>query len=252
MKILITNDDGIFSKGIEELAKVASEFGKVTIVAPDIERSAAGHAITISTLLRVTEVEKDGKFFGHAISGTPADCVKIACSQILDSKPDLILSGINNGSNTAQSVIYSGTVSAASEGTMNGIKSIATSIDSWKPKTYELAKNFLRKLIPEVLENGLPQGTLLNVNVPNVLQKDCDGIVVAKQGKARYVEYFEKRSDPTGRTYYWLGGKKMNLDTEPDVDDVAVMNNKIAITPIQYELTNNKFLADLEKWQLSY
>lgn len=252
MKILITNDDGIFSKGIAELAKVASEFGKVTVVAPDVERSAVGHAITISTLLRVTEVEKDGIFFGHAISGTPADCIKIACSQILDSKPNLILSGINNGSNTAQSVIYSGTVSAASEGTINGIKSIAISIDSWKPKTYDLAANFLKQLIPNVLENGLPKGTLLNVNIPNVLPKDCEGIVVAKQGKARYVEYFEKRIDPTGRTYYWLGGRKMNLDTEPDIDDVAVMNNKIAITPIKYELTNYKFLAELEKWHLSY
>ncbi|MCC7429944.1 5'/3'-nucleotidase SurE [bacterium] len=252
MKILVTNDDGIFSEGIQELASLACEFGEVSVVAPEVERSAVGHAITISDPIRVSEVERNGKFFGFAVRGTPSDCVKIACSQLLAEKPDLILSGINHGSNTAKSVIYSGTVSAASEGTMMGIKSIAVSIDSWKPKTYELAKQFLRKLIPQVMENGLPEGTLLNVNLPNVFPEQCEGVLSTKQGKARYVEFFEKRIDPTGKTYFWLGGKKLSFDTENDVDDVAVSQNKIAVTPITYDLTNYRFWEELKDWNLEF
>ena len=248
--ILITNDDGIYAPGILQLYKSLKNIGKVTVVAPLVEKSAVGHAITISDPLRVVEVERDGTFFGFAINGTPADCVKLGVQCIVENKPDIVVSGINLGPNTATNIIYSGTVSAAAEAIIMGIPAMAVSLTSFTSHDFTYAGKIANQLTQEILKNGLPKETLLNVNVPAVLEKEINDIIVTRQGKGRYQEAFDKRIDPNNRTYYWLTGKKMLLDKDKDVDDLAVMHNNVSITPIHYDLTNYKFLEDLNKWNL--
>ncbi len=248
--ILVSNDDGIYSPGIFALYNAMKQVGEAWVVAPDSERSAVGHAITISDPLRVWEYEKNGEFFGYAVNGTPADCVKIGVKAIINEKPDLVVSGINQGPNTAINVMYSGTVSAATEGTLMGIPSIAFSLTSFKSKDFNFAAEFAIYLAQKVLEKGLPNGTLLNVNIPPLPKEEIKGVKITRQGRARYEEYFEKRVDPMNRSYYWLTGKKLLLDSAPDIDDVAVMDNFIAITPIQFDLTDYKAIEDLKNWEL--
>ena len=248
--ILITNDDGIYAPGILQLYKSLKNLGQITVVAPLIEKSAVGHAITISDPLRVVEVERDGTFFGFAINGTPADCVKLGVQCIVENKPDIVVSGINLGPNTATNIIYSGTVSAAAEAIIMGIPAMAVSLTSFTSHDFTYAGKIANQLTQEILKNGLPKETLLNVNVPAVLEKEINDIIVTRQGKGRYQEAFDKRIDPNNRTYYWLTGKKMLLDKDKDVDDLAVMHNNVSITPIHYDLTNYKFLEDLNKWNL--
>ena len=250
MKILITNDDGIHSEGIYKLKLALEKTGDVLVVAPDTERSAVGHAITISDPLRVIEVEKDGKFFGYAVNGTPADCVKIGITCLMEEQPDIVVSGINLGPNTATNIIYSGTVSAAAEGVIMGIPSMALSINSFTVKEYDYTCKLAVELVEKILKNGLPEDTLLNVNVPALKEDEIDGIVITRQGKGRYEESFDKRVDPFNRTYYWLSGKRMMLDSENDIDDVVVMQNKVSITPVCYELTNMDMLQKLKSWNI--
>jgi 5'-nucleotidase len=249
-RILVTNDDGIYSAGIYALYREMTEIGEVYVVAPDSEKSAVGHAITISDPLRVFEIERNGKFFGWAVNGTPADCVKLGVKGILQFKPDLVVSGINQGSNTATNVIYSGTVSAATEGTIMGIPSIAFSLTTFKKTDFSFAAQIARLIASKVLENGLPLGTLLNVNIPPVTREELQGIKVTRQGKGRYEEAFEKRVDPANRTYFWLGGTKLILDTDADIDEVAVMNQYVSVTPLQYDLTDRNMIAVLNEWGL--
>lgn len=248
--ILVSNDDGIYAPGILALQRAMSGIGDARVVAPDSERSAVGHAITISDPLRVWEYEKNGKTFGYAVNGTPADCVKIGVKAILNEKPDLVVSGINQGPNTAINVMYSGTVSAATEGTLMGIPSIAFSLTSFKNKDFSFAAKFAKYLALIVLEKKLPNGTLLNVNIPPVPGEEIKGVKITRQGRARYEEFFEKRTDPMNRSYYWLSGKKLLLDSASDVDDVAIMENFIAITPIQFDLTDYKAINNLQNWKL--
>ncbi len=248
--ILVTNDDGIYAPGIHALVKALSEIGTIKVVAPLSEMSAVGHAITLSDPLRVKEIELDGRFLGLAVNGTPADCVKLALSCLLESMPDIIVSGINAGSNTATNVIYSGTVSAAAEGVIYGIPSIAVSLTSFTYKDFDYAAKVARHITGQVLLNGLPKRTILNVNVPAVPEAQIKGIRATRQGKGRYEEEFDKRRDPQGRTYYWMAGKRVILDTEDDVDDIAISDNYVAVTPIQYDLTHHSFLKDLVQWKL--
>lgn len=248
--ILITNDDGIYAPGILQLFKSLLDIGTVTVVAPLIEKSAVGHAITISDPLRVVEVERDGIFFGYAINGTPADCIKLGVQCIIEKKPDLIVSGINLGPNTATNIIYSGTVSAAAEAIIMGIPAMAVSLASFTSNNFTYAGKIANQLTKEILMNGLPDETLLNVNVPAVPESEINDIIVTRQGKGRYQEAFDKRTDPNNRTYYWLTGKRMLLDKDEDVDDLAVMHNNVSITPIHYDLTNYEFLEELNKWHL--
>jgi 5'-nucleotidase len=250
--ILITNDDGIYAPGIYALYKAMVDLGDVAVVAPDSERSAVGHALTISDPLRVFEVDRYGEFFGYAVNGTPADSVKLAVKAILDRKPDLVVSGINQGPNTAINVIYSGTVSAATEGIIMGIPSIAFSLTSFRNKDFSYAARFAKYLAQKVLEEKLPEETLLNVNIPALPEEEIRGVKITRQGKGRYEEYFEKRIDPMNRNYYWLAGKKLQLDHESDVDDVAVMNNFISITPIQFDLTDYKAIDLLKNWDMNF
>lgn len=248
--ILITNDDGIYAPGILQLYKSLKDLGLVTVVAPLIEKSAVGHAITISDPLRVIEVERDGVFFGYAVNGTPADCVKLGVQCIVTKKPDIVISGINLGPNTATNIIYSGTVSAAAEAIIMGIPAMAVSLTSFNIKDFSYAGKIAFQLTKEIIKNGLPEETLLNVNVPAVPENDINDIIVTRQGKGRYQEAFDKRTDPNNRTYYWLTGKRMLVDKDPDVDDLAVMNKNVSITPIHYDLTNYEFLKELKKWNL--
>ncbi len=248
--ILITNDDGIYAPGIWHLKRALQSLGQIVVAAPLVEKSAVGHAITLSDPLRVMEVERDGVFFGYAINGTPADCVKLAARCLLERKPDLVVSGINQGPNTATNIIYSGTVSAAAEGAIMGIPSFAVSLASFTKKEFDYAAKFSRKLAQFVLENGLPQGTLLNVNVPAVSEEEIEGVVVTRQGKGRYEEAFDKRVDPNNRVYYWLTGKRMILDQGDDVDDLVVMEKKVSVTPIHYDLTDYSFIEELKTWPL--
>ncbi len=248
--ILITNDDGIFAAGILALKQAMESLGRVTIVAPLSEKSAVGHAITLSDPLRVEEVEREGRFFGYAVNGTPADCVKLAVSALCERTPDLIVSGINLGPNTATNILYSGTVSAAAEGVMLGIPALAVSVATFSKKIFEPAGRFAVQLAGQVIRNGLPAGTLLNVNVPAVPQNEIRGVRVTRQGKGGYTTAFDKRTDLHNRTYYWQGGKHNQMDSAPDVDDSAVMENYISVTPVHYDLTNHAFLKDLQAWPL--
>jgi len=250
--ILLTNDDGIDANGLFAMYKELKKLGDVTVVAPHIERSAVGHSITIHDPIRVSDFHRPDKFHGFAISGTPADCVKIAIKSLMRKKPDLIVSGINHGSNTATNVLYSGTVSAATEGVIMGVPSIASSITSFDLKAdVSFAAEFTAKIAKMVLEKGLPPDTLLNLNIPYLKESQIRGVAVTRQGKGRYEEQFEQRTDLSGRAYYWLTGKKMNLDTDDDIDDVVVAKHKISITPIHVDMTNHHFLEELKTWNLS-
>ncbi len=250
LSILVTNDDGIYAPGIYHLKEAMEGLGDITVVAPISEKSAVGHAITVSDPLRVVEAERNGGFFGYGVNGTPADCVKLGVRCLLSEPPDLVVSGINLGSNTATNVIYSGTVSAAAEGTIMGIPSMAVSLTSFTKLEFGYAKKVARQIALQILERGLPEGTLININVPALHEDEIKDVVVTRQGKGRYEEMFDKRIDPNNRTYYWLAGKRMLLDTDEDVDDVAVMQDKVSITPIHYDLTNFAFLEELSKWKI--
>jgi 5'-nucleotidase len=250
LNILITNDDGIHSEGIFQLKKALEKYESVLVVAPDTECSAVGHAITLSDPLRVTEVLKDGNFFGYAVNGTPADCVKLGIKCLMENPPDIVVSGINLGSNTATNIIYSGTVSAAAEAVIMGVPGLAISLTSYKIRDFGYACSLARILVEKINQYGLPEGTLLNVNVPPLSEEEIEGIVITRQGKAKYDETYDKRVDPNNRTYYWLTGKRMELDEDEDVDDVVIQNNKVSITPIRYELTDEKMIFELRKWNI--
>jgi 5'-nucleotidase len=252
VKILLTNDDGINAPGLNALCNEMKKHGEVTVVAPDSEKSAVGHAITLSDPLRVQNFYKNDEFFGYAVNGTPADCVKIAY-WALEIKPDILISGINLGSNTGINIIYSGTVSAATEGMFLNIPSFAISLTTFTNPNFSIAAKFAAKLSKIILAKGLPQGTLLNVNVPAVQKEDeITGVMITRQGRAMYREEFDKRTDPHQRLYYWLTGQKVKLETEADVDDRAILNNKISITPVQFDLTNYEFLGELREWGIEY
>ncbi len=250
MRILVSNDDGINAKGIRILAAELRKIGEVTVVAPETERSAVGHAITLSDPLRVKEVRDNGELFGYSVNGTPSDCVKIAINALLPEPPELVVSGVNLGANVATDIIYSGTVSAATEGTIMGVPSIAVSLNTFVNPDFRPAAQFARLLALEVHERGLAQGTLLNVNVPNLPLDQIKGVVVARQGKSRFVETFHKRIDPRNNTYYWQAGEMVVIEEGEDVDVAALRAGNITVTPIHYDLTNYAELETLRQWDL--
>lgn len=252
LTILLTNDDGINAPGLYSLFKEMKKHGKVYIVAPDSEKSAVGHAITLSDPLRVQNYYKNDEFFGYAVNGTPADCVKIAY-WALGINPDILISGINLGSNTGINIIYSGTVSAATEGMFLNIPSFAISLTTFSNPNFEIAAKFAGKLSKIILKHGLPKGTLLNVNVPAVnSEAEIRGVKITRQGNAMYREEFDKRTDPHNRVYYWLTGQKVQLETDPDVDDRAILNNQISITPVHFDLTDYHFMEELKQWEIRF
>ncbi len=251
--ILITNDDGIDSEGLYNLYKALKEDKRfeVKIVAPDKERSAVGHAITVFRPISVRKEYREGKFFGYAVDGTPADCVKIAVGAIIKGVPDLLISGINRGANLGENIIYSGTVSAATEGTTLGIPSIAVSIDNFVDPDYEYAASFTKRVVDKIIENGgLPERTLLNINLPDVPGDKIKGVIITRQSNAKVKDKFIKRADPRGRDYYWMDGDFNGENVDINTDYCAVKNNYISITPIHYDMTNYKAIDYFKKWNM--
>lgn len=250
MHILISNDDGIFALGLRTLANAIANHGhKVTVIAPDRERSATGHGLTLHHPIRADIIE--GIFAPEvtawSCSGTPSDCVKLGLSAVLKEKPDFVLSGINQGSNLGTDILYSGTVSAAMEGTIDGITSIALSLASFTKKEFQPAANYAVKLIEQLIDNPLPEATLLNINIPPVAEADIAGVKITRQGIRRYIENFQRRVDPRGRSYYWLAGELVEEIEQPEhiylppdlpTDVQANKENYITITPLQYNLTD--------------
>jgi 5'-nucleotidase len=250
LNLLIGNDDGIFALGIRTLANTLATAGhRVTVVCPDRERSATGHGLTLHQPIRAEQIP--GIFASEvtawSCSGTPSDCIKLALSVIVSEPPDFVLSGINHGPNLGTDVLYSGTVSAAMEGTIEGIASIAFSLGSYTHREFQVAANFARNLLQQLQQQPLCVGTLLNVNIPAVPQESIEGVKITRQGVRRYIEQFQQRVDPRGKSYYWLAGEIVedleqtdltNLPEDIITDVRAVKDNYISITPLQYNLTD--------------
>lgn len=250
MKILVCNDDGIDSLGIYTLAEALKEIGEVTVVAPLKEQSAIGHAITMQVPLRVIKYHKNGEFFGHAVDGTPADCVKMGIKNIMQTPPDIVISGINHGSNTAINIIYSGTVSAAREAAIMDIPSIAISVTSHTTTNFNFAAKVAKMLAKEIAGKDLPLGTLLNINVPDVPEEEIAGILLTRQGKSKWDDMYEQRKDPYGREYFWLTGILKEVDTEIETDQAAIKKNYVSVTPIHFDLTDYKTFDMMKEWKI--
>lgn len=252
MRILVCNDDGIDSLGIQALASALKEIAEVTVVAPHTEQSAVGHSITMQVPLRVSKYFKDGEFFGYAVNGTPADCVKIGIRNLMETPPDLVISGINHGSNTAINIIYSGTVSAAREAAIMDVPSIAISITNAAVRDFDYAGKTACLIAQMVMKRkeDLPKGTLLNVNVPDVEEEKIKGILLTKQGKSKWDDLYEERKDPYGRSYYWLKGDLVEVDKDLDTDQAAVRNNYISVTPIHFDLTDYTAYERMKTWEI--
>jgi 5'-nucleotidase len=250
LKILVTNDDGIYSAGITALVEALKNIAEVTVVAPQEEQSAVGHGITMKHPLRIFKYRKNGTFFGYAVEGTPADCVKMGIRNIMGKSPDLVISGINNGSNTAINIIYSGTVSAAREAAIMDVPAIAISVTSHETTDFSYAGKIAKMLAQKVNEHGLPNGTLLNVNVPNIPENEIAGILVTKQSKAKWDDIYEKRIDPYGRDYYWLTGKMVEIENELHTDQVAIKNKFVSVTPIHFDLTDYETFEGMKSWNI--
>lgn len=250
MKILISNDDGIVANGIKALSEALSEHHDVYVVAPDRERSAAGHSLTLHTPLRVEELEpRNGIKRCWVTTGTPGDCVKIGINAILseNEKPDIVISGINHGPNLGSDILYSGTVSCAMEGAMMGYPSIAVSLASlsYEYEDFKFAAKFVTSLLPKLKEFQFPQKTILNINVPALDAEDILGVAITEMGRKMFTDTYEKRIDPRGKVYYWLAGELTNEPEDATTDMAAVRNNKISITPITYEMTRRSFMSEL-------
>ena len=245
--ILIVNDDGIYSQGIQALADAMVKIGKVTIIAPDKEQSGKSHSLTLNDPIRLKYVNLKNGLKGWAVNGTPVDCAKVAIKNLFDKKPDLVFSGINLGANLGRNLIYSGTVSAAYEGSVLGIPSAAISLDSFKGNNFAAAKYVVTKIANHLLKHKLPKGTMLNVNVPDVNKKDLKGFLVTKQGNQSFVDTYEKRIDPRGNSYFWIKGEMINDDPSIEYDGEAVSNGYVSITPIQFRITNELYINELKK-----
>ena len=244
--ILITNDDGISAPGITALAKIAAKFGEIVVVAPDKPQSGMGHAITINATLRIQKTHFHNASIEYACSGTPVDCVKMAVNHILKKRPDLVISGINHGSNSSINVIYSGTMSAAIEGALEGAPSIGFSLCDYAFEAdFMQAEKFIEKIIAQALEHKMPKGVCLNVNIPKLNSDKIKGIKVVRQAKANWVERFDERKDPYGREYYWLTGEFINFEPESlDTDEWALSNGYISVVPTQADLTAHSALKE--------
>ncbi|MDG2152372.1 MAG: 5'/3'-nucleotidase SurE [Crocinitomicaceae bacterium] len=245
--ILVTNDDSIHAKGIKELVSVAKTFGQVIVVAPEKPQSGMGHAITISNPLRIQKYEGFENVVAYECSGTPVDCVKIAIFEILKRKPDLLLSGMNHGENSSTNVLYSGTMSAAIEGAMESIPSIGFSLaDFDSDADFEATKSISSQIIKDVILNGLPKNTCLNVNVPKLSLKEIKGIKVCAQAHAYWDDKFDSRLDQFGRPYYWLTGDFSDMDKREDTDLHALKNGFASVVPTHFDLTNYEVIENLK------
>jgi len=251
--ILVSNDDGITAPGIRSLVSVAKEFGEVVVVAPDSPQSGMGHAITINKPLRLDKSDYFGdEVLAYQCSGTPADCVKLALDKVLPRRPDLLVSGINHGSNSSVNVIYSGTMSAAMEGAIDGLQAVGFSLlDYSMDADFSAARDVARKVIANVLDHKLPADTLLNVNIPKLTTDELKGIKVCRQAKAKWVEEFDQREDPYGRNYFWLTGEFVNMDHGEDTDEWALKHGYASVVPVQFDLTAHHAMGTINNWDLN-
>ena len=245
--ILVTNDDSIHAKGLHKLAEIMRRFGDVVVIASEQMMSGMSHAVTIKVPLmpRLSKEEKGYK--EYITNGTPVDNVKIGKHRLLPRTPDLVVSGINHGSNAAINIVYSGTMAAAMEGAIEGIPSIGFSLDDFDSDAdFSHVEPFIETITTKVLQDGLPEGVCLNVNIPKKTEVPVKGIKTVRQAKARWVEEFEQRTDPYGRQYYWMGGVFENGDPRPDTDEKALAENYVAVTPIEIDYTANEYLDTLK------
>lgn len=253
MNILISNDDGIAANGIRALTEELSKKHNVYVIAPDRERSAAGHSLTLHTPLRVEELEgtKNGAKRTWVTTGTPGDCVKIGINAILskDEQPDYVISGINHGPNLGADILYSGTVSCAMEGAMLGVPSIAVSLASMNAdyEDFKFSAKFITSLLEKLTDFKFPKKSILNVNVPLLDAEDIAGVAITELGRKMFTDAYEKRKDPRGKVYYWMAGELLNEPEDAPTDIAAVRNNKISITPVTYEMTNMETISDLDR-----
>ena len=247
--ILITNDDSVNAKGIRSLIQTAKQFGRVVVVAPDKAQSGMGHAITINHPLRLNRVDLFDGVESYSCSGTPVDCVKLAIYEVLKCKPDLLLSGINHGENTSTNVLYSGTMSAAIEGAMEGIPSIGFSLaDYASDADFSACQPFIEKIIIKTLDSGLAANTCLNVNFPNLSIDKIKGIRICSQAHAFWADRFDKRLDQFGNPYFWLTGDFAEVNPKENTDLEALKNGYVSIVPTHFDLTNYQAIKTLEDW----
>ena len=245
MNIMVTNDDGIHAVGIRALAEAMTALGTVTVVAPDREKSAVGHSLTLHSPLRILELRPGW----YAVDGTPTDCVNMGVHNMLPATPDLVVSGINHGANLGDDVTYSGTVAAAMEANLMGIPAIAFSLATFEASDhFTAAAQVAVKIARQVITNGLPGDTFLNVNIPNCPLSDMGPPVITRQGKRSFIGKIIDKTDPRGRKYYWMGSEEPHLNDEPGTDFHAINRRQVSITPMHLDLTNHKSLKILAGW----
>lgn len=244
--ILVTNDDGIQAPGIEVLARHLSAVGEVVVYAPDRQQSAVGHGVSLDRPLRVHQYREDW----FMVDGTPTDCVMLAVRDLLKRRPDLVVSGINDGANLGDDVTYSGTVAGAYEGMLLGVPSIAVSDVSYDPQNRETAGVFAAKIARHVLKEGLPADTMLNVNVPDIPAESVTGILLTRMGRRHYEDEIVKRHDPRGKIYYWIGGSAPSHHAEPGTDFEAIEQAKVSVTPLHRDMTHHAVLDTLRQWRI--
>lgn len=251
MRILVSNDDGFFTDGIKALAKALRQVGEVWVVAPDREQSASGHSLTLHRPIRVKATDK--KMNEYCVDGTPTDCVNVAVNCLMPERPDLVVSGINRGANLGDDVTYSGTVAAALEAALLGIPAVAVSAIQMQDSDeyrYEAAADYAAFIANKLSYHRLDPMTILNINVPSETEVGERRAVVCKMGRRIYDDVLEERLDPRGRPYYWLGGKQVQSQVEPDTDCEAAAAGRISLTPIQLDMTNYSYLPKLSLWDL--
>jgi len=248
MRILLTNDDGIFAPGLLAMYKVLAEDAKVDVVAPQAVHSGGSHSITIRHPLLWQRASVNDVFSGAGVEGTPADCVKLALNVLLDEKPDLVVSGINAGLNTGINVIYSGTVAAAIEAAMMGLPAVAVSLQFSQDMDFDYAARIAKPIIRQLVPHGLGPGQVCNINIPEMRPDWPRGVCVAPQSTRQIVDAFERRTDPNGREYYWLSGDYTNLDDDVDTDRLTLREGYICVTPLQFNMTDNALLEDMRHW----
>lgn len=250
--ILVTNDDGVIAPGLRRLINVAKKLGQVVVVAPEGAQSGMGHAITIKVPLRYHEIKIEENYKEYSVNGTPADCVKMGFHSILDRKPDLVVSGINHGSNSSINIIYSGTMAAALEASMGNVPAIGFSIHDYSWDAYlDEAADYAQDIMQQVLKNGLKKGTALNVNFPKIEPGfKYQGVKVARQGNGYWKEDFDRRLDPrTGKPYFWLKGEFYNYEVNDNTtDEWAIKNNFVSVVPVHFDFTNHKEINNISKW----
>jgi 5'-nucleotidase len=248
--ILITNDDGLYAAGLKTLLEVIEEFGKVVMISTMESMSGMSQALTVKTPLRVKLLEENEKHRIFACNGTPTDSIKLAINQLLERKPDWVVSGVNHGANASVSVLYSGTMAAAIEGCLYGIPSVGFSLNDFSPAAdFSVCKKYIRLVMEKLEKHSLPDGICLNVNIPSTSIENIRGIKICRQSKGNWKEEFEKRKDPMGKTYYWLTGIFQNHEPDStDTDEWALANNYVSVVPVTVDMTAHNFITILNDW----